>query len=419
MYEMNPWWESGQIPKDFLPAQKRELFHELEHALERRFIELIVGLRRTGKTTLMFQLMNELLRRGVGPRSILYFSFDERSIDLKSLIREYEEKVLRERLREARVFIFLDEIHKLPEWSEKLKLLYDMNPRVKLIVSGSASLNLMHGARESLAGRCVFHRLDPLSFLEYLKLRGERVPAEAEFEVHERRLAISFQQFLRRGFPEIIGANDREAEQYVRELVLERVVYRDIPESFRADDLELLRLLVELICSKPGITLNVDSISRDLGRARRTIRNYLEYLEQTFVIRRVSNLRGSMLAASRKNRRGYPYHPCLSTTADEGELAEATVASEINAQHYWRLRNHEVDFVLRDGDPLPVEVKYGRRVDRRELKGPLAFCKRFGVGRGVVVTRDESGRLDGLELVPMLRFVLFKERFLEKKRAVS
>jgi predicted AAA+ superfamily ATPase len=412
MFEMNPWWETGEIPHGLLPSQKRSLFQVLEGSLGQRFIDIIVGLRRTGKTTLMFQLIDHLLKQGVDPRALLYFTFDERSMDLREIIREYEERVLRARLRERPVYIFLDEIHKLQGWPEKLKLLYDFNPKLKLVVSGSASLNLMRGSRESLAGRCVFHRLDPLSFVEYLRLRGEHVPLPEDFEIFERKLAISLQEFLLRGFPEVISAGDREARRYLKELVLERILYRDIPESFAAADIELLKLLVEHICSSPGVILNIDSLSKDLGRARKTIRNYLEYLELTFVIRRLANLRGSKLATSRKNRKGYPCHPSLCMTEDESKVAETLVMSEANAGYYWRLRNFEVDFVLKDREPLPIEVKYKRKVDERDLRGIEAFCRRFSLKRGVVITKETMEKREGFELVPLLWFVLYKERLL-------
>jgi predicted AAA+ superfamily ATPase len=410
MYEMNPWWETGEIPREFLPPEKRTLFRELERSLDQRFIDIIVGLRRTGKTTLMFQLIDRLLEQGVDPRTLLYFTFDERSMDLREIIREYEERVLRAKLMEKPAYIFLDEVHKLLGWPEKLKLVYDLNPKVKLVVSGSASLNVMRGARESLAGRCVFHRLDPLSFAEYLRLRGERVPPPEDFEIFEHRLAISLKGFLLRGFPEVISAGDREAQRYVKELVLERILYRDIPESFAADDTELLRLLAEHVCSSPGTILNIDSLSKDFGRARKTIRDYLGYLELTFLIRRVSNLRGSKLATSRKNRKGYPYHPTLCTTQDESRIAETLVMNEASVDHYWRLRNFEVDFVLKDGGPLPIEVKYKRKVDERDLRGIQAFCKRFGLKRGIVVTKETMAGRGGLELIPLLWFTLYKER---------
>lgn len=412
--DFNPWWETGEVPRDFLPERRRFLFNVLKSSLEKRYIDVIVGLRRTGKTTLMYQLMDYLIKSGIDPRHILYFSFDERRRDLEDVIREYEEKILRAKIREKRVFIFLDEIHKLDHWADRVKIVYDLNPKAKIVASGSASLNLMKNARESLAGRCVFHRLDPLTFKEFLWLKREKIPGRDEIELSERKIRIEIFNFIERGFPEIINANRTEARRYVKELVIERILYRDIPENFKVRDIEILRVLMEYIFSNPGAVLNVDSLSKSFRRARKTVTNVLEYLELSFLIRRVSNLRGSFLAMSRKNRKGYPFHPTLAFTHDEGRLIECLVASEIDAKYYWRSGGNEVDFIMRDEMVLPIEVKYSEHINHRDLKGLFRFCKRYNVKQGIVVTKDQRGEINGMKLVPLHEFLLLKDELLPK-----
>ena len=77
--------------------------------------------------------------------------------------------------------------------------------------------------------------------------------------------------------------------------------------------------------------MNIESLSRDLGRNKKTVRNALNYLELSFLIKRVSNLRGSFLSTSRKNRKAYPLHPSLSLSKDEDMNLECLVRSETNA----------------------------------------------------------------------------------------
>ncbi len=81
---------------------------------------------------------------------------------------------------------------------------------------------------------------------------------------------------------------ERKAREYVRELIAERIIYRDIPECFRIDDVEIVRILADYIFKNPGVILNIESLSRDLGRHKKTIRNALNYLELSFLIKRVS-----------------------------------------------------------------------------------------------------------------------------------
>jgi len=410
IYEFNPWWETGSISREIASFRRRTIFKDIKDSLGKRRIDVIVGLRRVGKTVLMHQLIGYLLENGVEPRRILYFSFDLERKDLKGIISEYEEKVLKGRLRDERAYLFLDEVHKLEDWENKVKTLYDLYPEVKIVLSGSASLNLLRSSRESLAGRAKFHYMPPLSFREFLRLSGEAVPGEQEFNIREKRLRILLNRFILRGFPETISMSDQEAREYVRELVVERVIYRDIPETFGVEDREIVRLLAEYVFENPGVVINVDSLSRDLGRHRRTIRNALAYLELSFLIVMVSNVRGSFLAESRKNKKAYPIHPSLAFTRDEGRILETLVRSELDARHYWRKGASEVDFVLKNSSVIPVEVKNKERVDKSDLKGLIKFLKLFNSKLGYLVNMGEERMIElddkKIAIVPTLKFIL-------------
>ncbi|HDN83773.1 MAG TPA: ATP-binding protein [Candidatus Altiarchaeales archaeon] len=413
LMEFNPWWETGRIQDEFSKLKRREIFFLLKETLEKRMIEVIVGLRRVGKTVLMLHLIDFLLEKGVEPRKILYFSFDVEKKELDKILREYEEKILRKRIKQTKVYLFLDEIHKLENWEEKIKVLYDFSPKAKIVLSGSASLNLMKKSRESLAGRAKFHHLTPLTFREFLRLRGEEIPKPEEYEIHKRKLDILLQEFIWKGFPETLEMNEKEAKEYAKELVVERIIFRDIPENFRIEDVEIVRLLTEIIFRNPGIILNIDSLSRDFGRHKKTIRNALSYIELSFLIKKVSNLRGSFLAISRKNRKGYPFHPSLCLTEEEDKIIESLVRSELGAKYYWRKGANEVDFVLKNERILPIEVKNIEKVDKRDLKSLIKFLSLFNLKRGYLVNKEEEGiiRLDGKKIiiVPITKFLLYEK----------
>lgn len=409
--DFNPWWETGAIDKETSSMKRRDLFSKLKESLEERFIEIIIGLRRVGKTVLMHQLIGYLRNEGIDARKIFYYSFDIERKDLNKVIKEYEEKILRSRIKEKRVFLFFDEIHKLEDWENKVKVLYDLNPGVKLILSGSASLNLMKRSRESLAGRARFHYLSPLSLKEFIEFRGEKIPEREEFEIYRRKLEIRLREFMYKGFPETIEMGDKKAREYVRELIAERIIYRDIPETFRIEDFEIVRILADFIFKNPGVILNIDSLSRDLGRHKKTVRNALNYLELSFLIKRVSNLRGSFLSTSRKNRKAYPLHPSLSLSEDEDRNLECLIRSETNAEYYWRKQRYEVDFVLKNAKVIPVEVKNKERIDERDLKGLLKFCSLLKINEGVVVSRGDERSIDTdgirIKIVPVSKYLTF------------
>ncbi len=402
----NPWWTAGEVPSDLLKPFRRTLFTELAGYLADRQVLVVRGLRRTGKTTLLFQLADHLLREGVPPRRVIYYSFDDLTWELASLARYVEEAVVRSSLRAAgRLYLLLDEVQHLKQWAVQVKQFYDLYPNLKFVVTGSASLGIEHAARESLAGRSYYFDLNPLSFREYLALAHNLEPRD-DLRLWERELSPLLGQYLARGLPEIVAEPDEErVRRYLWEGVTERVLYRDLPAQYDVRDPELLRDLLLRTLHRPGWYVNLDSLSRDLHRDRRTIGRYLGYLEYACLVRTVANYRGSLAATSRKLKRAYPIHPCLSMGAfgDTPErfplLVEAAVGSHLGAGHYWRTNRHEVDFVVfRDGKPLAVEVKFlGQPVKPRDLRGLRAFLRRFPESEGLVVTRNqwEDWQLEG------------------------
>ena len=112
LQSFNPWWRDGKVLPDFIGG-KRKVFTDVIKYVDRRQIVLFTGLRRVGKTTLMYQIIDELLSKGVNPYNILYFSFDEMRYDLEEIIKQHETDVLREDISKKKVFLFLDEIQKL------------------------------------------------------------------------------------------------------------------------------------------------------------------------------------------------------------------------------------------------------------------------------------------------------------------
>lgn len=123
-------------------------------------------MRRTGKTTLFYQLIQSLIEQKINPKNILYFSFDESIEELRDLINFYQENIVKKEIGKERhkYFIFLDEIQKLKDWQNKIKAIYDLYPNIKFFISSSASLNILLDAKESLAGRIFYFNLDILSF---------------------------------------------------------------------------------------------------------------------------------------------------------------------------------------------------------------------------------------------------------------
>ncbi|MDL1956798.1 MAG: AAA family ATPase [Candidatus Desulfofervidus auxilii] len=102
--EFNPWWETGSIEKEIKSLRRRFLFETLKEYLSRKQVDVIIGLRRVGKTVLMQHLIDHLLTSGTNPKEIFYFSFDIEKEDLDKIIKEYEEKILKDRIKNKKIY---------------------------------------------------------------------------------------------------------------------------------------------------------------------------------------------------------------------------------------------------------------------------------------------------------------------------
>jgi predicted AAA+ superfamily ATPase len=195
--ELNPWWrEPGTVRPD-PPPFRRPLVADLLKRLQRPrgLIEVVRGPRQVGKTTGIYQIIQDLIRSGARPRDILFVSFDlellrEEPAALRSILSWFEGEVRRRPLRTGRPsYVFLDEVHKLRRWHEDVKHVGDTYP-LRMLLTGSSSVLVARGGRESLAGRVFTTELPAFSFREVLecwkpRLAGALPPVIRFAEVFE------------------------------------------------------------------------------------------------------------------------------------------------------------------------------------------------------------------------------------------
>lgn len=194
-----------------------------------------------------------------------------------------------------------------------------------------------------------------------------------------------------------------------------------MPEEFGIKDHGLLRTVIEMIATNPGMILNYDAISKDLGKHKKTILDYFFYLEYALLIRTVANYRKGFLVSSRKKRKAYVTTTAISFAFVQDfyspsfleKIAENFAVIETDAGNYYR-NGYEVDIILKlDKRLLPVEVKYGTpRVDSL-----MRFLEEFDVDRALVLTKDvfeeKIVQAKKISLVPLWAFAIDKENYLK------
>lgn len=404
LQSFNLWWKDGKVPSEFL-GRKRKIFSEVVKYIDNRQIVLFTGLRRVGKTTLMYQIIDELLRKGVTPYNILYFSFDELRYDLKEIIKQYETDVLREDISKKKVFIFLDEIQKLEGWPSKVKLLYDSNPKLKIFLTGSAQITMWRGTRESLAGRFFDFGIRPLDFEEYLDFKGVKIDKNRE-KIFEKDLKRHMSGFLRTGgFIEALDLDEHMLRKYLKESLLERVIFVDIPQTFKLDLPELLMKLLTITASRPGFYLDYKNLSNDLKIDHRTIANYISYLEYALFLQKLYNYSRNLLTSEKKVKKLYlcntAFTLALNPQADLSAVLEQFFVNNLDARFFLKTpQKEEIDIIhAQNSQILPVEVKIREKIGRDDVKTLFKFLEKNNLKRALLITLDTETKFQREKLI--------------------
>ena len=397
--------------------KKRKLFDELVKEINSKQIIAITGLRRTGKTTILKQIIDHLIdKEKVKREYILFYSFDEEQPKIEELIVEYETKLGKNLLNINKLYIFLDEIQKLKNWQNQIKYFYDNYANLKFFISGSSSLFIKKHIQESLAGRIYEHTLNVLEFKEFLIFRDKKELIKKPL-LFKDNLKKEFLAYQKRQFIELVNENEEKIGQYVKSMI-EKIVFQDIPKIFPIEHEELLLKILKIVASKPGLLSNYESLSRDLGINRITLSNYFFYLEESFLIKKLYNFSSNMLASERKMKKFYltttSFFPFLNNDINEENLMENLIVISAKSKFFWRTpQKYEVDIILKDNNNiLPIEVKYKENINNKDLKNLLRFCKRFNVKEGLIITKNilsesefKSGRRK-IKLIPAWKWLL-------------
>ncbi len=400
-----------------MPSKKKTPFLRPQSAVlaarlaePRRFIQVVAGPRQVGKSTLVQQVTDTL------SLPVRQASADEPTLRGADWIaQQWEAARLSIEDAEGTVLV-LDEIQKIPGWSETVKRLWDEDTRakrpLKVVLLGSAPLLIAQGLTESLAGR--FEVL-PLSHWSYAEMRaafGWPVDAYVFYGGYP-------------GAAPLIGEPARWA-RYVLDSLIETSISRDVLLLTRVDKPALLRRLFELACRYSGQVLSYTKMLGQLQDAGNTttLAHYLELLAGAGMVCGLPKYAGDAARSRGSSPKLQVLNTALMTAASGYTLAEARVDREFwgrlvesavgahlanaamrgeCALHYWRERNHEVDFVVQAGRRLTaIEVKSGRAPQAHP--GTAAFVQAFKPKRALLVGGDGIA-LDDFLMQPVAHWV--------------
>lgn len=413
LLKYNRHWE-----KDYrYPYEKqRSIFKQLLNQLNTRQIIELSGLRRTGKTTLLFQVLNHLLNQNHNPFALWYFTFDEEKPKLEELLDTFSKQTQID-FKNERILIFLDEIQKLPEFQNQLKVFYDLYPNLKFFISGSTSLFIRKKSQESLAGRIKSLFLNPLSFDEYL-LFNDSLHILDNPLMFKTEIVKNFEIFLTNQFIESISFPDVSSKKDYYIGIMKKIIFEDIPSIFSVNNVEVLWQIIRMIAQQPGMYIDYQNLANDLGFSNKTISTYLYYLEESFLVKKFYNFSRNRITSEKKLKRFYLASPsfswALTDFLETGRLVENLIPSLKNYQFFWRdAYHHEVDFIeIENNQVIPIEIKYKETIQSKDINNLLLFSKKFNCKKAIIFKKgveEQSAYFDshGVEIIetPIYRIV--------------
>lgn len=439
----NPWWEASKIETYYSSMKKREyykLFFPLVTETEIKRAVILMGPRRVGKTVLIFHTIQGLIDKGIPPKNICYLSVETpiyNGIGLEELLHYLFE--ITGNKPNTELYIFFDEIQYLKAWEVHLKSLVDSYHHLKFIVSGSAAAALKIKSNESGAGRFTDFILPPLTFDEYLSLkgitglvketisrRGQDIEEQENYEYstdHVKDLNMHFVDYINfGGYPEVSLSKTIKEDpgRYIRNDIIDKVLLRDLPLLYGIEDIQELNSLFTYIAYNTGYEMSLDSIAQSSGVSKNTIKKYITYLEAAFLIKVVNRVNESGKKFKRANFfKIYLTNPSLRCALFTpisikdpffGNLVETAIFSQwqhsqTSQKHlfYARWNNGEVDMVHLSNSLKPdwaVEIKWSNKPykDYSELKNIIAFCKTHKLDHTLVTSVDiyEDREIQGL-----------------------
>lgn len=417
----NPWWTSGRVPPGLLGV-RREAHDLLGHLLDLRHVKDVIGVRRCGKTTLMLQLVDTLLARGIGPERIVQVNLDDVAL-MEAGFEELTTAILE--ASPAATHLLVDEVQQKRGWERWIKTLYDLRRFEQIFVSGSSSSVLSLDIGRALTGRHVSVTLMPFSFREFLVMQGHdgRMPANV-WEQKPALLALLNEYLEHGGLPEAVGKEDLTRQEVLVNTYRD-ILARDVVARHGVDAAKVHQVAFYLL-SNTGKEYTLRSVARASGITADSAGTYISHLKEAFLVIELPLFTYKLRTRSRARRKAYTVDTglrnavALRVSSDIGRSAENAVLLELLRRggdiHYWKGRRGEVDFVVTRAmfDVVQlVQVCWDVSdpdTRARELAGLTEAMGLFGKDEGLVITRDHEETVEvgagTVSFVPLWRWLL-------------
>ena len=389
----NPW------EKELNTGVKREKYlSQIYPLLDRKEVLVLKGIRRSGKSTIILQLIDNLMKNGINKMQILYLNLEDYGFAdnlnialLEDVLKDYKQYSKNKK----KVYFFIDEIQKIKGWEKWVRTKYDLNENIKFIISGSSASLLSKELSTLLTGRNISFVIFTLSFKEYLEFNKKGNLEE---------------YLLYGGFPEVVLENLIEKKQMILQQYFEDIIHKDIIDRYNIRNTKQIINLARYLISTSGSKVSINKLSKVFGISKEAISNYINYMVNAYLLFEVSYFsfsakikhEVSKLPKIYSSDLGFINIASIKYSKNKGQMYENVVFRKLIEKNqelnYWGELKSEVDFIF---NKTAINVTSTDEIPKREFQGLDDFSKTHRGFSSFVI----ANTIKKENIIPILEFL--------------
>ena len=411
-----------------IPSVKPRL---LEIPVNSKKIVALTGVRRSGKTFQLYNVINRLIKNKIKLKNILYFNFEDERIDkntfvLNNIIESYQE--LYPEINLGNCYFLFDEIQNIGGWEKFVRRIYEQISK-NIFITGSNSKMLSREISTSLRGRSINYEIYPLNFEEYLNFLD--IEINLNFTRSISVIINTFEKFLSGGgFPELISV-DKEIKDKVLQEYFNVMIFRDLIERYDITQTAILKYFCKRVIGNSSKKFSVNKIYNEIKSqgykiSKDTIYEFQNYVESSYLAFFIPKYSRSIVKQEFSKKKVYSIDNGLAASVDaffiknKGTALENLVFLELiksGKKILYYSNNFECDFLLAENEKVCEAIQVCFDINdidtkNREEKGLINVCREFQLKRGSILTiyDEQKYKVDGItiEIIPVYKYILKK-----------
>ncbi len=413
-------------------GRKREVTADIVYFMHTEEVVTLTGLRRSGKSTILYQIMDSLEGEGVAQKAMLHVNFEEPALApfltlelLDILYQIYRSQVY----PTGKAYLFFDEIQNVPEWERWVRARNETE-NIKIFITGSSSKLMSRELATLLTGRHVNFNIHPLNLTELLEFKSINIPAKPWPFSPPAEIAHAIHFYLRWGsLPRIVLAKEDKSRVKILVQYFDDILLKDLAMRHNIRDLLTLRALAVHLMTHTGSLISFNRLGNLFGVSTMLVQDYCQYLQETFLLELMPFFSLKIAERQRNPQKIYALdcglrnQTSLSLSPDQGKSIESVVFNTLKQQgyavYYWKNRG-EVDFVVHEGNKIIslVQVMFegfnDQKTLKRELEALKEAMKSFPQAKPCLIVSqsdipDNIADLTFIHIIPLWQFLLNPE----------